>query len=142
MEQKDIASFQIDKSIVEGVVAKAIKTAVVAQLSQGQDILIDKIASYIINEKVNANGVRIEGYRSDEENKFTVIQVLFSQQLKEFAKQAVAEWIEKNKPEIKKKIQEAMKKSNMEEAFIGAMLQNITSSYSTTVNVNFRKNDR
>lgn len=141
MEAKDIASFQIDKSIVEGVVNKAIQTAVISQLTASQDILVAKIADWLVNSKCDEEGRVRTGYDSDK-NKFTIVEVLFSQQLKEFSKAAIAEWIESNKMEIKKKFHEAMKKSNVADAFVGSMIANITDAYSTKVEVKFEKRQK
>lgn len=141
MEQNDIASFQIDKNIVVGVVEKAIKTSVIAQLTAGQDVLVDKMADWIINTRCDENGNTHTGYDAKDRNKYTMVEAIFQQQLKDFAKAAVAEWIETNRADIKAKFYKAMQKSNVAEAFIGAMVKNITDSYSTKVEIKFTKND-
>lgn len=141
MEANDIASFQIDKNIVVGVVEKAIKSAVVAQLTAGQDVLVSKMADWIINTRCDESGNTHTGYDAKDRNKYTMVEAIFQQQLKEFSKAAVAEWIETNKADIKAKFYKAMQKSNVAEAFVGAMVKNITSSYDTKVEIKFVKNE-
>lgn len=97
-------NIEISKDVVQGIIEKKISAAVLEAFTD-KDELVRKMINLALTRKVNHNGLVSS---SSYDNKFDLIDVLFSKALKEAAESAIKDAIEKHQPQLRAAIEKEL----------------------------------
>ena len=94
MDQVDI---KVSPDLIQGIVERKVQTAITEALSN-EKCLVERVVTAALEMKVRQDG-KVSRYSSD--NKFTYLEALCNQLIRDAAKTAIKEWAEGRKQELK-----------------------------------------
>jgi DNA gyrase/topoisomerase IV subunit B len=132
----------VDKDFLEEAVKQTVIVGIAESLN-GKNEIVSQIVKSVLNVKVDDRG-RISNY--ERENKYSLIEYYVRQLIEEQAKEAIIESMNESKDAIKAMIKkEILSKnfqSNVVSDILNGMIENLTNSYRTTVNVTLDKKEK
>ena len=135
---KSIIGLNIDESIIKNAVAETTKAAILASMSDNG--LAEQLVHEVLNIKVDKDG-RIATSSWGRESGMTYLEYIVKKAIQDEAKSALEEAIEENRSELREAIKRELKKDStrdeMVNNFMSAMMEAISYSFCTTVNVQF-----
>ena len=135
--------FGLNLNIDENYLANAVKQTVIMGISEalnGKNEIVSQIVNSVLTTKVNKEG-KISGYSSD--NKYTILDFYVQNLITEEVKKEIKLICEERRPEIRELIRKNLRKECTAEKFVDkfydCMIQNLNSTWSTNVTVEFEK---
>ena len=134
------ATFKIPNDVIEPIVKEQVVAGVLAALGDPSK-LITKVVERAIAQKVNREG-KID--RCDFYNKYSMVEVLAEKAIHQVTMEAIAAWVEKNKPAIQAQVEKALsrKTSPFARALIDGLSQAVQQSWKFTCNINLEDESR
>lgn len=125
----------ISNDLVEPIIRDKISAAIVAELGDPA-ALIETMVSRTLAQKVDHKG-NVSKYRSD--NTFSLIEALAKNALREVTAQAIAEFVEEQKPKIKEEMAKQLKRQSnkLAKIFVDGLVESTQSSWKMVCNVSF-----
>jgi hypothetical protein len=122
-----IATVQIDKATVEGIVERQIQAAIVRELDGTKDLLFERIVKDLINSRVNDRGE----ITKDSWNKTTLIEFLCREKIKQAASVALDRYFANQAPQIEAAMEKELLKQKkiFAKAAVDAMVKSVKSHY-------------
>ena len=90
----EIATINIDKKTIEGIVERQMQAAIVAQLDGTKDILLSRTIDYMLKTKVNSDG-KEASYGGED-----LVTYLCKKRIREIAEVALNKFMETQQPAI------------------------------------------
>lgn len=129
-------TLNVSPDLVKPVIEEKIQAAIVSELCKGdQNAIIGAAVASVLNQKVDSDGKPTTySYHTT-----SYIQWLANKAIRESAQKAIAEWIEKKRPEFEKHFQKELSKNApaMTKAFVDGLMGSIKNSWSFKVDVAF-----
>ena len=134
------ATFKIPNDVIEPIVKEQVVAGVLAALGDPSK-LITKVVERAIAQKVNREG-KID--RCNFYNKYSMVEVLAEKAIHQVTMEAIAAWVEKNKPAIQAQVEKALsrKTSPFARALIDGLSQAVQQSWKFTCNINLEDKSR
>ena len=136
----------LDLNIDKDFLSEAVRQTVIMGISEalnGKDEIVSQLVNSVLNTKVDKYG-KISSYSGD--NKYSLIEIQVKALLENEIKEEVATIMNENREEIRKVIRESFKKQKFQnsvvDAVMNSMVQQLTNSYRTTIEVKMNKNER
>ena len=135
-------SLQLDTEYIKNLTKEIVKQGMVETL--GNENLVGAIVSEILNKKVDEHGnVATSSYTKSK----PMLQYLVDKELREQIVEIAKEAIEEKKPAIREAIKKEMQKKATIDQFVSkfysSIIDNLSSSYRTQINVNIEsENDK
>ena len=114
----------IGKDLIEPIIKAKVQAAIVQAVSGEQD-LVTRFISQALEIKVDENG---KVNYNDYNNKYTLLEYMCIDTLRDCAKQAIRSWMEDNKKEIQKALTAQLKTTKTTTTFAKAILGGLTNS--------------
>jgi len=114
----------IGKDLIKPIIEAKVQAAIVQAVSSEQD-LITRFIAQALETKVGKDG-KINYH--DRDNKYTMLEYMCIDTLRDCAKQAIRSWIEDNKKEIQKALTAQLKTTKTTSTFAKAILNGLTNS--------------
>lgn len=114
----------VDQSVVTAVLEKQIQAAIVANLGAEKD-LIAKAVTTALEKKVDENG-NVSKYSSD--NLYDYLEVVCGKAIRDTAKIAIKEWLEKNCEKIHKAVMAELNKPRRAQSIAKAFADSVAES--------------
>ena len=125
-------SIEVSKEVVNGIIEKKIEAAVVEAFTD-KDEMVRNMVNLALTRKVSSDGTPS---RSSYDNKFTLIDVLFSKALKEAAEEAIKKNIEANQDKLEAALMKELKRQNSKIArMMVANMQGSLGKYNFQLNI-------
>lgn len=130
----EIATINIDKKMVEGLVERQMQAAIVRELNGTKDLLLERVVNDIIKTKVDSNGRVDERGYSDSQ---PLVAYLCKKKIAELAQESVAKFFQNEAPEIEKAVIKELtkQKSAFAKAAVSAMIGAVKSDYRYKFNI-------
>ena len=136
----------LDLNIDKDFLSEAVRQTVIMGISEalnGKNEIVSQLVNSVLNTKVDKYG-KISSYSGD--NKYSLIEIQVKALLENEIKEEVATIMNENREEIRKVIRESFKKQKFQnsvvDAVMNSMVQQLTNSYRTTIEVKMNKNER
>lgn len=133
----------LDLNIDGDYLEEAVRQTVIAGISEslnGKNEIVSQLVSSVLKTKCKPDGT-ISNYERD--NTCTLLEAYVRTTIKKIAREELADIIEESRPEIKKQVRKAIsnaaKQGEIVEAFLNALISDISNAYRTTVDVSFTK---
>ena len=114
--ENEIISLNVDEQAVKPMIQKAIQAAIASNLGKQEDV-IEIMVALALKQKVNEHGC-IGKYSSD--NKYDFLEAVTNQAIRDAAKEAISEWLDTKKEQLKKAMLKELKKPKRQNAVINA----------------------
>lgn len=98
-------TFKLDPNTLEGMIRQQIEVSVATALAGNGEALIQRLVTETLNQKVDSSG-RVS--RDSYNNKHPFITVITQNIIREATKEAVQEWADKHKEQIKTALYEQL----------------------------------
>lgn len=125
MENQNNVSLTISKEIVTPIVQTKIQEAVLSAMG-GADVLIKKVVDQIITQKVDEHG-KVNSYSSS--NKFSWLDIVVTQQIKEALEIEIREQITKSSASIRAAIVSQLQTKKGANLVASAMLDGLNDTF-------------
>lgn len=112
----DIVSLNVDEQAIRPIIQKAIQSAIATNLGKQQDV-IEVMVALALKQKVNEYG-NIGKYSSD--NKYDFLEAVTNQAIQAAAKEALKEWLDTKKEQLKEAMLKELKKPKRQNAIVNA----------------------
>lgn len=136
---KDLVSLEISKEMVLPVLEKQIQAAILSNIGDPGE-LITKVVHIALHQKVSSSGKKST---YDYENKFDYLDILTNNAIQEAAKEALQEWLSKNKKLIKKIVLQELKSpsrhKSIAKSFADAIEKSMNCSWNMSCNIHFKE---
>lgn len=133
----EIASIQLPKDMVKGIVEQQIKAAIIRELGGESDKIIERIAHMALAQKVDSNGAP-QSYGST-----TLIEYLCHKSVREAVQEALKDFLKDNQPKIKEAILKEFKRPEtqkaMAESYVSSLLVSANSGWSFSAKIEVKK---
>ena len=129
----DLANIVLSKDLIEPIVRAQLHASIVSALGRA-DQLVAQVVQTVMNQKVDSDG-KVSQYSSAT----PLITWMAEKAIKEAALEAIKEWFAENRPEIKAKIMDAMKKNTkgMAEAYVLSLTNAINAQHESKISIRF-----
>lgn len=114
----------IGKDLIEPIIKSKVQAAIIEAVSNEQD-LVTRFIAQTLETKCDKNG---KVCYHDYENKYTMLEYMCIDTLRDCAKQAIRSWMEDNKKEIRKALTAQLKTTKTTSTFTKAILSGLTTS--------------
>lgn len=134
----------IDLNVDDNYLAEAAKQAVMVGIAErlDKDKIVSGLVNTVLETKVDRNGA-VSSYNPD--NKYTLLEIYVNKILRETVKEELANLVEEKKPQLKELIRKELnKKATLDkfvDAFLQANLDNLSSNWRTTINLEYKNED-
>jgi hypothetical protein len=130
----DAISFNVDENIVKQAVQSQMTAAIAAELSKISPTIIDGIVAGVLNQKVQSDG---KPSGSTYGNYPTMLRWLVDEAIKKAAQEAIAEWVETERPAIVSVLKNSIRKESgsMAEAFTNGLAESMKTKWSISINL-------
>jgi hypothetical protein len=130
----DNATVAIPNDVIVPILQARIQAMIVEALG-GQAQLIEAAVVAALGQKVDVDG-KVSSYRND----FTFLQVTANQFIRETAKGALKEYLEKQKPAIAARVVKELEKKHtaLAAALVDGLAKAIDTTYGFSLSVNFK----
>lgn len=136
----DAISLKVDENIVKQAVQSQMTAAIAAELSKISPAIIDGLVSGVLNQKVESNGkVTTSTYGAYP----TMLRWLVDEAIKEACRQAIAEWVNNERPKIVDALKQNIKKESgkLADVFTEGLLTSLSSKWSVSVSLSDPKKE-
>lgn len=136
----DIATINIDKKTIEGIVHAQMQAAIVGQLEAVKGDLLAKMVDGLLNSRVKDNGE----ITTDSWYKTTLLEHLAKNKIKEMAQVAITKFFEGHTAEIEKEVLKQMKKnqSSIVKAAVESVQESFTTNFKWAVKIDVVENQK
>lgn len=131
--QNEIATINIDKKTIEGIVERQMQAAIVGQLDAVKDTLLAKMVDGLINQKVDSNG----NFSNSSWEKTTLLEHLAKNKIKQMAENSINKFFEGHVESIEKAVTKEIVKQQktIVKAAVCAIQKSMTSDFRWNVKV-------
>lgn len=131
--QNEIATINIDKKTIEGIVERQMQAAIVGQLDAVKDTLLAKMVDGLINQKVDSNG----NFSNSSWERTTLLEHLAKNKIKQMAENAINKFFEGHVESIEKAVTKEIVKQQktIVKAAVCAIQKSMTSDFRWNVKV-------
>ncbi len=127
----EIATINIDKKTIEGIVERQMQAAIITHLGAVKDDLLQKVVEKMLTTKVNSDGKEGD-YRSDT----PLIEYLAKKKIHECAKEALNKFLDSQLPDIEKRVLAELNKQKG--LFAKMAVESMANAVKTNFNYNFK----
>ena len=124
----------IGKDLIEPIIKAKVQAAIVQAVSSEQD-MVTRFIAQALETKVDKNG-KVNYH--DYDNKYTMLEYMCIDTLRECARQAIRRWIDENKSEIQKALTAQLKTTKTTSTFAKAILNGLTNSIKSDWRMNVK----
>lgn len=118
----EIATINIDKKTIEGIVERQMQAAIVSQLDAVKDTLLAKMVDGLINQKVDSNGK----FTDSSWEKTTLLEHLAKNKIRQMAESAINKFFQGHTESIEKAVTREI--SKQQKTIVKAAVQSIQKS--------------